>query len=84
MRPNRRGINSARAIDSTDTTSMKVPIALIVGLTPNLICVQIRTGSGCGDSPVVKNDNTKSSNDRAKTSSPAASTAGQSAGRVTA
>ena len=53
-------------------TSMKVPIALIVGRTPKRICVQIRTGSGCGLSPVVKNDRTKSSKERANTSRPAA------------
>ena len=56
---------------------MKVPIALIVGVTPKRIADQIRTGSGCGDSPVVKNDSTKSSNESANTSRPAARIAGQ-------
>jgi hypothetical protein len=67
---------------STETTSMNVPIALIVGVTPKRIADQIRTGSGCGDSPVVKNDSTKSSNESANTSSPAARIAGHSAGSV--
>ena len=62
---------------------MKVPIALIVGRTPKRIWVQMRTGSGCGLSPVVKNDRTKSSKDRAKHRSPAAMIAGHSAGSVT-
>jgi hypothetical protein len=56
---------------------------LIVGLTPKRICVQIRTGRGCGLSPVVKKDRTKSSKDSAKTSRPAASTAGHRLGRAT-
>ena len=43
--------------------SISVPIALIVGVTPKRIADQMRTGSGCGDSPVVKNESTKSSND---------------------
>ena len=56
---------------------------MIVGVTPKRIADQMRTGSGCGDSPVVKNESTKSSNDSANTSSPAASTAGHSAGSTT-
>ena len=45
-RPSRRGSSSASPIDSVEMTSMKVPIALMVGLTPKRICVQMRTGSG--------------------------------------
>ena len=62
---------------------MNEPIALMVGVTPKRIADQIRTGSGCGDSPVVKNDITKSSKLSANTSSPAARIAGHSSGRVT-
>src|SRR3954447_22758567 len=43
----------------------------------------MRTGSGCGDTPVVKNESTKSSKVRANTSSPDERIAGQSAGSVT-
>ena len=62
---------------------MNEPIALIVGVTPKRIADQMRTGSGCGDSPVVKNDRTKSSKLSANTSSPAARMAGHSSGSVT-
>src|SRR4051794_9326795 len=43
----------------------------------------MRTGSGCGDTPLVKNESTKSSKVRANTSSPDERIAGQSAGSVT-
>ena len=70
-------------MQNTEIASIRVPIALIVGVTPKRIADQIRTGSGCGDSPVVKNESTKSSNDSAKVSSPLARIAGHSAGSTT-
>ena len=45
---------SASATAASEITSISVPIALMVGVTPKRIADQIRTGSGCGDSPVVK------------------------------
>ena len=79
-RPNSLGIATASAIVVSETTIISVPIALIVGESPKRIADQMRTGSGCRSSPVVKNESTKSSKENAKVSSPAASTAGHSAG----
>ena len=49
-----RGRAIASAIAIVEIASISVPIALIVGVTPKRIADQMRTGSGCGDSPVVK------------------------------
>jgi hypothetical protein len=78
--PNMRGSSTASPIAVSETIIISVPIALIVGSSPNRIADQILTGSGCASSPVVKNDSTKSSNEKANTRRPAATTAGQSAG----
>ena len=43
-----------RKVAAPEIASISVPIALIVGVTPKRIADQMRTGSGCGDSPVVK------------------------------
>ena len=44
---------AAITIVTSDTTITIAATALITGVTPNRIADQMRTGSGCGDSPVA-------------------------------
>ena len=79
----RRDATRSGRITRDATATMIVEIALISGVTPNRIELQISTGSVVEPTPALNDVMTRSSNDRAKASIAPAAMAGARSGSVT-